>query len=66
MRKTLLLAIILIVLTGLAVIMIYKIRQPKGTADIARVEKDIREHLPIGTSRTEVEAFLDQKAMPHS
>jgi hypothetical protein len=66
MRRTLWLAIILIVLTGLAVGMIYRIRQPKGTADIARVAKDIRERLPIGTSRTEVEAFLDQKAMPHS
>jgi hypothetical protein len=65
MRKTLWLAIILIVLTGLAVGMIYKIRQPKATADIAQVERDIREHLPIGTSRTEVEAYLDQKRLPH-
>jgi hypothetical protein len=66
MRKTLWLAIILIILTGLAAGMIYEIWQPKGTADIAHFEKDIREHLPTGTSRTEVEAFLDQKAMPHS
>jgi len=66
MRRSLWLAIILIVLTGLAVGMIYKIRRPKATTDIAQVERDIREHLPIGTSRTEVEAFLDQKAMPHS
>jgi len=64
MRRTLWLTVILIILTGLAVGMIYKIWQPKGTTDIAQVEKDIREHLPIGTSRTEVEAFLDQIAMP--
>ena len=66
MRRTLLLAVSLIILTGLAVGMIYKIRRPKATADIARVEKDIRERLPIGTSRTDVEALLDQKGMPHS
>ena len=66
MRKAPWLAIILIVLTGLAVGMIYKIRRPKATTDIAQVEKDIRERLSVGTSRTEVEAFLDQKAMPHS
>jgi hypothetical protein len=66
MRRTLWLTVILIILTGLAVGMIYKIRRPKATADIAQVEKDIREHLPIGTSRTDVEAFLDQKGMPHS
>ena len=65
MRRTLLLAVSLIILTGLAVGMIYKIRQPKATADIAVVERDIREHLPIGTSRTEVEAYLDQKRLPH-
>lgn len=66
MRRTLWLAIILIILTGLAVIMIDTMRQPKGTTDIAQIERDIREHLPVGTSRTEVEAFLDQKAMLHS
>jgi hypothetical protein len=65
MRRSLWLAIILIVLTGLAVGMIYKIRRPKATTDIAQVERDIREHLPIGTSRTEVEAYLDQKRLPH-
>jgi hypothetical protein len=65
MRRTLLLAVSLIILTGLAVGMIYKILRPKATADIARVEKDIREHLPVGTSRTEVEAYLDQKRLPH-
>jgi hypothetical protein len=65
MRRTLWLAIILIILTGLAVAMIYKVRQPKSTTDIAGVEKDIREHLPVGTSRTEVEAYLDQKRLPH-
>lgn len=66
MRRTLWLTIILIILTGLAVGMIYKIRQPRATTDITQVEKDIREHLPTGTSRTEVEAFLDDRGVPHS
>ncbi len=66
MRRTPWLSIILIILTGLAVGMIYKIRHPKATTDIAQFEKDIRERLPIGTPRTEVEAYLDQRAVPHS
>lgn len=66
MRRTLWLTVILIILTGLAVGMIYKIRQPKATTNIAQIEKDIREHLPVGTSKTEVEAYLDQRGVPHS
>lgn len=66
MRRTPWLTVILIILTGLAVGMIYKIWQLKAKTDIAQVEKDIREHLPAGTSRTEVEAYLDLKGVPHS
>jgi hypothetical protein len=66
MRRNLWLAVILIILTALAAGTIHKIRQPKATTDFAQVERDIREHLPVGTSRTEVEAYLDQKEVPHS
>ncbi len=30
------------------------------------VEKDIQEHLPIGSSKADVIAFLDQRKYPHS
>lgn len=66
MRRTLWLTVILIILTALAVVMIYKLRRPKATTGIGQVEKDIRAHLPVGTSRTEVEAYLHQRGVPHS
>ena len=34
--------------------------------DLAKVEKDICEHLPSGTSRARVENFLDQRGIQHS
>jgi hypothetical protein len=38
----------------------------KERADVASVERDIQEHLPIGSSRAEVSAFLDQRKITHS
>jgi hypothetical protein len=38
----------------------------KTKTDVAAVEKDIREHLPIGSSRAEVATFLDQRKILHS
>jgi hypothetical protein len=66
MRRTLLLAVILIILGALAVAIMHKIRQPEATTDITQVEKDIGEHLPAGTPRKDVEAYLDQRGIPHS
>lgn len=45
---------------------IYTKRQARLTVDVASVGKDIREHLPIGSPRSAVEAYLDQKGFPHS
>jgi hypothetical protein len=38
----------------------------KPQTDVASVERDIRDHLPIRSSRSEVSAFLDQRKIPHS
>jgi len=43
-----------------------KERNAKTTVDVASVNKDIREHLPIGSSRLDVEAFLDQRQIGHT
>ncbi len=38
----------------------------KRKTDVATVEKDIHDHVPIGSSRAEVEAYLDQRKIAHS
>ncbi len=39
---------------------------PKAKTAIASVDRDIREHLPTGSSRSDVETFLDQRHIEHS
>jgi hypothetical protein len=65
MRRAL---IILAVVVAAVVVMAlaFKGRQMKSKTDVASVQKDIREHLPIGSSRAEVSAFLDQRKISHS
>lgn len=38
----------------------------KNTINISTVESDIRAHLPIGSSKAEVVAFLDQRKIRHT
>jgi hypothetical protein len=38
----------------------------KRKTDVATVQKDIHDHLPIGGSRAAVEAYLDQRKIGHS
>jgi hypothetical protein len=33
---------------------------------VADTEKDLREHLPVGSSRSDVAAYLDQRGIEHS
>ena len=33
---------------------------------VADTEKDLREHLPVGSSRSDVAAYLDQRGIQHS
>lgn len=66
MRKFVWIALAFLVLAGLAGRLIYTKQRARATTNAAAVEKDIREHLPLGTSRSEVEAYLDQKGLGHS
>jgi hypothetical protein len=66
MRKFLWIAIALIVIVGLAVGVIHRARRVQVTTDVAKLEADLREHLPAGSSRAEVASFLDQRGIPHS
>lgn len=34
--------------------------------DIASIEKDLHNHLPVGSSRSEVAAYLDKRGIEHS
>lgn len=66
MRKLLWLVFVLMVTAGLLFGLIYRARRLKATVSVAKVEKDIRDHLPIGASRAEVAAYLDQRGIQHS
>jgi len=45
---------------------IYRTRRVTVTVDVAKVEKDIRDHLSAGASRARVEAYLDERHIHHS
>ena len=57
-----------IALASFAVFMIIRTRGAKSRPQVtvAQVDSDIRDHLPIGCSRQEVVAYLDQKKIGHS
>lgn len=38
----------------------------KDKTTVSTVENDIRSHLPIGSSKADVDAYLDQRKIPHS
>jgi hypothetical protein len=58
-----------VVVIALIIVIAVKGRQVKvvkATTDVAAVKRDIQEHLPVGSSRGAVEAYLDQRKIPHS
>lgn len=56
----------LVLTIGVVARFIQRTRRVIVTTDVARVEADIREHLPTGSSRADVESYLDQRGIPHS
>jgi len=38
----------------------------KPDQDVASTEKDLREHLPVGSPRSDVVAYLDRRGIEHS
>jgi hypothetical protein len=69
-RKSLWVAFALILAVGAVVGVILQTRQwtrrIEITTDVATVEADIRKHLPIGSSRADVESYLDLHGISHS
>jgi hypothetical protein len=65
-RKSLWIGLALALLAGLAAGMIHRAQRVQVTTDVVKVEADVREHLPVGSSRAEVASFLDQRGIPHS
>ena len=55
-----------VVVAALLTAIIFRDDLMKKEMDVASVEKDIREHLAIGSSRAEVSSFLDQRKIEHS
>ena len=45
---------------------VYQHNKPWGRVTPAKVERDLQNHLPIGSTRAEVAAYLDSKGIPHS
>lgn len=66
MPKSLWMGLALLIIAGCIAGLIYRNRHVKRTTDIAKLKQDIDEHLPVGTSLKEVEAYLNQRGFPHS
>jgi hypothetical protein len=56
----------LVVVIGAVGWLVQRTRRVIVTTDVASVEADIRGHLPLGSSRAEVESYLEQRRIPHS
>jgi len=65
-RKSIWIVLALALTVGLAAGVIQRARRVHVTTDVAKLEADVREHLPPGSSRAEVASFLDQRRIPHS
>ena len=65
-RKSIWIVLALALIVGLAAGVIQRARRVHVTTDVAKLEADVREHLPAGSSRAEVASFLDQRRIPHS
>lgn len=69
MRKihwVMLAVVALSVLGSLAAALIHKADRVEIRIDVAKVEKDIRDHLPVGTPRAQIESYLNQRRIEHS
>ena len=70
MRKLLFLGLLFAALAvAIAVaIYVYSSRpvEKKVNITVAEVQKDLREHLIVGASRSQVESYLDERHIPHS
>jgi hypothetical protein len=45
---------------------VYQQTRRRVRVTVTQVEEDIRNHLPVGSTRENVAAFLDRRKLPHS
>jgi hypothetical protein len=64
--KSLWVVFVLVLTIAVVARFIQRTRRVIVTTDVAKVEADIREHLPTGSSRADVESYLDQRGISHS
>jgi hypothetical protein len=65
-RAAAVVAVTAVALLGALAVNIYLRTRPWVRITAAQVESDIRDHLPIGSSRAEVATYLDSNNIPHS
>jgi hypothetical protein len=65
MKPTLAVIAAVLGLAALGLVIAWQNRQVRPGTDIASVEKDIQQHLPIGSARAQVTAYLDERKISH-
>jgi hypothetical protein len=65
-RHSLWIVLAFTLIVALAVGVIQRARRVHVTTDVAKLEADVRKHVPAGSSKAEVTSFLDQRGIPHS
>ena len=66
MRRILTIVIVAVGVLALLAVIAFRGRHAKTKLDVTAIERDIHEHLPIGRSRAEVAAYLDERKIQHS
>jgi len=66
MRRVLITILVLVGILGVLAAVTFRGRHVKRKTDVAAVEKDIHDHVLIGSSRADVAAYLDQRKIVHS
>ena len=66
MRRVLITIAVLVGILGVLAAVTLRGRHVRRKTDVANVEKDIHDHVLIGGSRADVEAYLDQRKIAHS
>jgi hypothetical protein len=66
MRRVLITIAVVVGIPAIFVAATFRGRQVKRKTDVATIEKDIHDHVPIGSPRAGVEACLDQRKIGHS
>ena len=66
MKYALVVIAAVVVLAALTLGISLRGRHVKPRTDVASTERDIKEHLPIGSPRAQVTAYLDERKLQHS